>query len=67
MMFIFSVTGAGAKGKFCGGFDITAFGGMQGAKSMCIAICLSSLPAEHVFTKNYCCSQFHNQNLVLHR
>ncbi|KAG5559882.1 hypothetical protein RHGRI_003242 [Rhododendron griersonianum] len=22
----------GAKGKFCGGFDITAFGGMQGAK-----------------------------------
>ncbi|KAF5944696.1 hypothetical protein HYC85_018773 [Camellia sinensis] len=27
-----SVTGSGAKGKFSGGFDITAFGGMQGGK-----------------------------------
>ncbi|KAF5953428.1 hypothetical protein HYC85_006284 [Camellia sinensis] len=27
-----SVTGSGAKGKFSGGFDITAFGGMQGRK-----------------------------------
>lgn len=32
---IFFVTGAGAKGKFSGGFDITAFGGIQGGKSMC--------------------------------
>ncbi|CAL5407189.1 unnamed protein product [Camellia sinensis] len=27
-----SVTGSGAKGKFSSGFDITAFGGMQGGK-----------------------------------
>lgn len=41
MMSIFSVTGAGAKGKFCGGVDIAAFVGLQGGKSMCIGICLS--------------------------
>lgn len=31
------VIGAGAKGKFSGGFDITAFGGIQ-AGGMCTAL-----------------------------
>lgn len=26
------ITGAGAKGKFSGGFDISAFGGLQGGQ-----------------------------------
>lgn len=28
----------GAKGKFSGGFDITAFGGFQAGKGMCIVV-----------------------------
>lgn len=34
------VTGTGAKGKFSGGFDITAFGGLQGGqKGMLAGFC----------------------------
>lgn len=37
--------GAGAKGKFSGGFDITLFGGIQGGQCMFICDYFFILPA----------------------
>ena len=39
---------AGEKGKFSGGFDITAFGGLQGGK--CMWYLLTSLCTKHIWS-----------------
>ena len=46
----FYIIRAGAKGKFFGGFDITAFGGFQGGKSMRVAFNVIILVMDsHIF------------------
>lgn len=46
------VTGTGAKGKFSGGFDITAFGGLQGGqKGMLAGLCFDQSGNALISTK----------------
>lgn len=64
--------GAGAKGKFSGGFDITSFGGLQGGQCMFICRLFFHFTRLYIYSGNTCFNnvsltifQWQNQNLVI--